>query len=86
MSITLVNIKGQTVVDSRIIAEGLGIEHGNLRETIYKYQSQIEQAFGVLRFETDKPRKGTTGGRPDKYFLLSEDQATFILKAETVCS
>ena len=64
------------VVDSRLIVERLGIEHINFMETIGTYQSQIEQAFGVVRFETEK-----TGlrGRPQKYALLTEDQATFLM-------
>ena len=68
------------VVDSRLIVERLGIEHINFMETIGDYQSQIEQAFGVVRFGTDKPPKGSKGGRPQKYALLTEDQATFLIR------
>ena len=67
------------VVDSRLIVERLGIEHINFMETIGDYQSQIEQAFGVVRFESDKPLKGSKGGRPQRYALLTEDQATFLM-------
>ena len=67
------------VVDSRLIVERLGIEHINFMETIGTYQSQIEQAFGVVRFETGKPPSGSKGGRPQKYALLTEDQATFLM-------
>lgn len=81
MSITLVNVKGQTVVDSRIIAEGLGIEHESLLRTISRYEVEIEQAFGVLRFEVGASQMpdGRTNPNPPKHFLLTEDQATFIL-------
>jgi hypothetical protein len=46
---------GELVVDSRLIAERLGIEHRSFLETVENYRTQVEQAFGVLRFETAKP-------------------------------
>jgi Phage regulatory protein Rha (Phage_pRha) len=64
------------VVDSRLISQELGIEHGNFMETIKKYQKQAEQAFGILRFETGEI-KGR--GQPEKYCLLTEEQATFYM-------
>jgi Phage regulatory protein Rha (Phage_pRha) len=67
------------VVDSRLIAQELRIEHESFMETVRKYQKQTEQAFGVLRFETGKPQMGTVGGRPEKYCLLTEEQATFYM-------
>lgn len=73
------SVEGQLVVDSRLVAEQLGIEHESFIRTVDKYQAQIEQAFGVLRFEIGKPSKGSQGGRPQKYVLLTENQATFIM-------
>jgi phage regulator Rha-like protein len=67
------------VVDSRLVAERLGIEHDNFLQTVQNYEIQIEQAFGVLLFETGKPSGGVKGGRPQKYALLTEDQATFVM-------
>lgn len=67
---------GLLVVDSRLIAERLGIEHDNFLQTVQNYQNQIEQAFGILLFETGK--KGGRG-RPQKYALLTENQATFVM-------
>jgi hypothetical protein len=69
---------GELVVDSRLIAERLGIEHRSFLENIDTYQTQIEQAFGVLRFQTAKPIS-PSGGRPARYALLNEDQATFLM-------
>ena len=40
------------VVDSRLIAESLGIAHKNLLATIEKYKEQIESTFGIIAFET----------------------------------
>jgi phage regulator Rha-like protein len=70
---------GVLVVDSRLVAQELRIQHENFMDTIRKYQKQAEQAFGVLRFETGKPTAGSLGGRPEKYCLLTEEQATFYM-------
>lgn len=70
---------GKLVVDSRLVAEALGIDHHNFLATLYEYQTEAEQAFGVYLFETDKPKNGSKGGRPTKYVLLTEDQATFLM-------
>jgi phage regulator Rha-like protein len=64
------------LVDSRLIAERLGIEHESFLKTLDTYQSQVEQAFGILRFEIGKI---DGRGRPARYALLSEDQATFVM-------
>jgi phage regulator Rha-like protein len=81
MSIALANIKGQTVVDSRIIAEGLGIEHESLLRTIARYENEIQQAFGVVRFQVGASQMpdGRANPNPAKHFLLTEDQTTFVL-------
>ncbi|OWY63545.1 hypothetical protein B7486_52505 [cyanobacterium TDX16] len=67
------------VVDSRLIAQDLGIVHKNLLETLDSYRSKIEAAFGVVRFETEKLLKGSRGGRPERVAYLSEDQATLLM-------
>jgi phage regulator Rha-like protein len=69
---------GALVVDSRLIAERLGIKHENFMETAKKYKTQTEQAFGVFRFETGKPQS-ENGGRPSEFIFLTEDQATFLM-------
>lgn len=51
-------------------------EHRNLKETIDKHSKSFEE-FGVLRFETAKP-KSKKGGRPTQAYLLNEDQFTFL--------
>lgn len=70
---------GDLVVDSRLIAQELGIEHESFMATIQNYQTIAEQEFGVFRFQIGKPSKGTKGGRPEKYVYLNEDQATFLM-------
>ncbi len=78
-AIVVVENEGSLVVDSRLIAQDLNIEHRSFMETIKTYESLIEQEFGVLRFETAKPQGGSKGGRPSEYALLTEDQATFLM-------
>lgn len=68
---------GETLyVDSRLIAERLGIEHRSFLETVENYRTQVEQAFGILRFETAEI---DGRGRPGRFALLNEDQATFVM-------
>ncbi len=77
--IIVVENEGDLVVDSRLIAQDLNIEHRSFMETIKTYESLIEQEFGVLRFQTAKPQEGSKGGRPSEYALLTEDQSTFLM-------
>lgn len=63
------------VVDSRVIALDMDIDHGNFMETIYTYQNEIE-SLGSLIF--DKEKTGTRG-RPQKFAWLNEDQAIFLM-------
>lgn len=51
-------------------------EHRNLKETIESHIDSFNE-FGVMRFETVRP-KGSKGGRPVKAYLLDEDQFTFL--------
>ena len=62
------------VVDSRLVASRLGIEHHSFLKTLNKYLDKIESRFGVVRFEVDKPQESSQGGRPEKYALLNENQ------------
>lgn len=75
--IQLVHSAGEARVDSRVIAEQLGIQHESSYDQIKKYRSDFEE-LGVVRFETGKP-SGGKGGRPEKFALLNEDQAYLLL-------
>jgi phage regulator Rha-like protein len=71
--------EGVHVVDSRLIAEALGIDHGNFMETIKKYQDDITYHFGAVPFETEVlNHKKYRGSTRIKYALLNETQATFL--------
>lgn len=69
--ISLVVVDQEPRVDSRLIAEQLGVQHQNFRELIQNYQPDFEE-FGILRFQTGEI-KGR--GQPEKYVLLNEDQS-----------
>ena len=64
------------VIDSRLVAKALGIQHKSFMETIHKYQSEIE-AFSSLPFQTEVKKK-KVGATREKFCYLSEDQAIFI--------
>jgi len=77
-SIKLSSMKGEARVDSRIIANELGIKHINFIETLNKYESELKE-LGQLPFKTEVGYRQQGGGNPQKYALLNEDQAVFAL-------
>lgn len=62
-------------VDSRLIAEGIDVGHRSLFKLICRYQVRLETR-GILRFEIAKTGRQ---GQPEKYALLNESQAIFLL-------
>ena len=72
----IIELNGELVVDSRLIAKRLDIEHESLMRTLKKYESKIEQRFGVIRFEIGEI---AGRGRPEKFALLTENQATTLM-------
>ncbi|MCB0541901.1 MAG: Rha family transcriptional regulator [Saprospiraceae bacterium] len=61
-------------VDTRLIAEKLGVEHRSILQTIDKYQSKME-SFGPLAFQMQVRENA---GIPTRYALLNEDQCYFL--------
>lgn len=76
--IRLTLIKDEPRVDSRLLAEQLGNKPKNSMALIERYLAKFEE-FGVAPFQTEKPLAGTAGGRPERFALLNEDQAFFLL-------
>lgn len=70
---------GQLVIDSRIIAANLDIEHKNLLATLDKYLNQIESKFGAVAFETRVVKRPQGGSYKEKWAWLNEQQATFVM-------
>jgi phage regulator Rha-like protein len=82
--ITIVEIAGELVVDSQIIAEQLGIEHKSLLKLVRKHQAKIEAKFGTVGFEIS-PRQikdGQPNPSPSQFAWLNEGQITALL---TLC-
>jgi len=73
--IPLVTLDDEPRVDSRLIADQLGIDHINVRELIQDYQTDFEE-FGKPRFETEAIGKTN---QPQKFVLLNEDQSYLLL-------
>lgn len=77
-AITLTHTGNEPRVDSRQLAKQLGTKHKNPMALIERYLAKFEE-FGVVPFQTEKPLGGTAGGRPERFALLNEDQAFFLL-------
>jgi len=67
------------ITTSKIISSGVNVQHKNVIQLIENHFERIKNLNGVLPFETDKPKKGSKGGRPEKFYLLDEMQATFLI-------
>ena len=67
------------VIDSRLIASYLEIEHSDWMQNILKkYQTQTEKAFGSLRFDNEV-KKRAVGATVEKFVWLTEEQALFYI-------
>jgi len=63
------------VVDSRLVAEGLGIQHKNLLATISSYTKELERRTPLMR-ETE----GTNSkGRPEVFYWLTKLQSNYLV-------
>ncbi len=76
--ITIVEIEGQLVIDSRIIAEQLEIQHVSFMKLIKKHKVKIEAKFGQVRFEI----RPLTSGQNENFAWLNENQITALM---TLC-
>jgi phage regulator Rha-like protein len=71
-------VNDQDVVDSRLIAEELGLKHSQFYRTIKDNQFELEEDFGRVCFKNDTLQ--TAGGMQTvKYAYLNEDQATYLM-------
>ena len=67
-------IKNEHRVDSRLIADALGIQHKNFLINIKKYLPKIEEQFGGVLFQT-LPLETKGGVQNISIAFLNEDQA-----------
>ncbi len=66
------------VVDSRLIAQELGIQHESFIKTIKKYLTEIEE-FGHLRFEVGTVTNSVGARNTTISCYLNEEQATYVM-------
>lgn len=76
-ALSLSTVKDEARMDSRLLAEGLGIQHRNLIEQMAAYRADLE-ALAKLRFETEASAASRTGQRV-KFARLTEDQCYLLL-------
>ncbi|MCP5197322.1 MAG: Rha family transcriptional regulator [Gammaproteobacteria bacterium] len=77
--IPLIQVDHEPRVDSRLIAEQLGVEHKATRQLIQQYQTDFEE-FGLLPFEMEAVKEdGARGTKHEKFALLNEDQSYLLL-------
>jgi len=79
---------GEPLLDSRVAARELGIEHKNVLDLIYEYSGEGRALnassdsklglLGVIRFEIRK-RPGSKTGQKEKWALLTEPQALLLI-------
>ncbi len=72
---------GQDVVDSRLIALEMDVQHASFYRLIKDNQEDIESVFGTIGFKIETS-KHTTGASSQKFAFLNEDQATYVM---TLC-
>ncbi len=75
-ALEIVPVDGEYRIDSRIVADRLGISHKAFLETVRKYQGHFEK-LGILPFKTEVVKGHNGGGNPTKYAMLNEDQCVF---------
>lgn len=66
--------KDDPYTTSKIVSEMTGISHKRVKEAIRRNQEKIE-TFGLLVAYASE----STGGRPEEFFILNEQQATFVM-------
>lgn len=76
----LVSLKGGVpLADSRMMAEKCGVDHRSLYRLIQVHAESIEGAFGTVRREITPSAAKGGGGDGQRFALLTEDQATFLI-------
>ena len=77
--IHLNQVGSDPLVDSRELADGLGVQHHSVMRLIDRYQIQFAR-FGLVRFEIDAVKEaGARGVKQVRFASLNEDQAYLLL-------
>lgn len=76
-AITLTTKGQEQRVDSRLLAQRLGVLHKNSMELLERHLADFRE-LGILPFQTEK-LPGSGRGRSERFALLNEDQAYLLL-------
>ena len=76
--LTLTTTKTETRVDTRLMALHLGNQHRQVMVLIAKYAYKFG-GFGQLLFKNAVGERSQGGGNPERFVLLNENQAYFLL-------
>jgi phage regulator Rha-like protein len=77
-SLSLTTLNHESRVDSRLLAGHLGNQHKHVIALIEKYADKF-RGFSQLLFKNAVGARLQGGGNPERYALLTEDQAFFLL-------
>lgn len=73
----ITEVNGENRIDSRLIADKLGLEHPVFMQTLRKYQAKLEN-LGLIVFKNGSVKtKGARGTKYTTYAMLNENQAVF---------
>jgi phage regulator Rha-like protein len=78
-NLAVITRDGVLVIDSRLIAESLKIQHKNILTTITKYLIHIESGLGTVAFETREFKTKQGNISSERFAWLTEEQATFLM-------
>jgi len=78
-NLSIQNRDGVLVVDSRLIAQDLEIEHRALLQTLDKYLEKIEASFGTVAFEMREFKTKQGNRSTERIAYLTEDQSTLLM-------
>lgn len=76
--LTVIQLDDTLVIDSRLIAKELGIQHKNLLENIRNHQTSIEH-FGAIAFKSREFKTSQGNTVQECFAYLNEEQATFVM-------
>jgi phage regulator Rha-like protein len=71
-------INNKPLTSTKVIEKYTDVKHQNILQLFRRHEKSIEK-FGVIMFETWKPKKGSKGGRPETFYYLNEYQFTFFI-------
>ena len=78
-NLTVTSRDSVLVVDSRLIAQDLGIKHRAVLQTLDKHIKRIEAAFGAVAFEMREFKTKQGNRSTEKIAWLTEDQSTLLM-------